>query len=303
MTFPDKYQTRHFDDVGFKERLYPWQQPEEEVRIWQTTDIVYIQVTANFSPVTLELVDEYDNPLIQLPANITLANIYVPGAYIYQFSMSLAGLATGCYRFRLVAGPEGEFQKIYKSGCHFISDEPIASTMLIEYRDDKDYHQDVLFITGIKYQVRMFASFDFLDPGRDDEYMRDQRNNGLLLNSSTKRQWPVHFGNEFGCTDEEIDLLNRIWSCNTVALDDKLFGVTDDSKFEFTVIGEGTEYPKRGVMLVVEEGINRNSSIFAVGIDPTKKIIANINIDNTVFGDTGNSGSANTTPVHNITVE
>lgn len=302
LAFPDKYQTKHFDDFGFKDRLYPWQQPEEEVRIWQTTDIVYIQVTANFSPVVLELVDMDDNPLIQLPANITLANIYVDGAYIYQFSMSLAGLATGCYRFRIIAGPDGEFQKVYRSDKHFISAEPIANTMLIEYQDGKDYHQDVLFVTGIKFQMRMFASFNFLDPGRDDEYMRDQRNNGLLLSSFTKRQWPVQFGNEFGCTDDEIDLLNRIWSCSNVELDNKLFGVTDDSKFEFTAVDE-MYYPKRGVRLLVEEGINRNSSVFSLTLDTTKKIISVINVDNKVFGDMANSGSANTVPVHNITVE
>jgi hypothetical protein len=118
-----------------------------------------------------------------------------------------------------------------------------------------------------------------------------------LLNSRTLRQWPVTFGDERGLPDDIIDLLNRIWSCDNVLIDNKSFGIADDSKFEF--VGE-EGYPMRGVKLTVEEGINRNSKLFTINSDPNKKIITTIIVDAKVFGDTSNQGNNNVVPVINI---
>ncbi|RYY14474.1 MAG: hypothetical protein EOO04_30155 [Chitinophagaceae bacterium] len=299
MAIPPIFQTKHFDDFKFEQRLLPWQEQERYERIWQTTDIVNLQFTASFSPITVQLLDENDDIVLALPALVGLPNIYVPGAYLFSVNMSLATVNTGCYHFRIIAGPAGPTQKTYTSGCHYVSQDPIPQSILIEYFHSM-YHEDVIFETGIKFQCRMFGHIGFLDPGRNDEFFRDQRYNPGLLNSRTVRQWPVFFGNEFGLADDDIDLLNRIWSCDNVFLDNKAFGVSDNSKFEFT---EEEYFPKRGVTITVEEGINRASKIFALNLDTSKKIMASVNVESTVFGDTSNSGSSNTVPVHNITVE
>ncbi len=290
------FQTPHFDDYKFEDRLLPWQGLAEDVRTWQNTDIIHLQFTSSFDPIVVELINEEGEIFITLPALIGLPNKFIPGTFSFQVSMSLAGLSTDCYRLRITAGAAGPFQKVYLSNCQYISDEVIPNTLLIEYWNSR-YHEDVIFETGIKFQMRIYGHLGFLDPGRNDERYRDQRYNPALLNSRTLRQWPVYFGNEHGLSDDVIDLLNRIWSCDNVLIDNKAFGVSDNSKFEFT--GEDY-YPKRGVKMTVEEGINRNSKIFTVETDPTKKMMVNLIVEAKVFGDLSNSGSNNTIPVINV---
>lgn len=300
-TLTTNFNTKHFDDYKFEKRQLPWDSQECWEQVWQTTDIVNLQFASTFNPITVQLLDSDDNIVSQLPSIMGLPNMFLDNTWSFQVSFSLGDLSlqTGCYRFRIIAGPEGEYQKVFTSGCQFISSDKINETFLTEYWNST-YHEDVIFETGIKFQYRSFGHIGFLSPGRNDEFYRDQRYNPTLLSSKTNRQWPVFYGNEYGLPDDAVDLINRIWSCDNVLIDGKSFGVSDNSKLEFT--GEDY-YPKRGVKILVEEGINRNSKIFAIATDPNKKIVANIFVDSRVFGDTSNQGSSNVVPVHNIEVE
>ena len=293
-----KYFTKHFDEWLFMERLNYWQQRESFHRPWQVEDIINLQFESTFDPIIVELLDKYGIPRITLPALTGMPNQYIPGTYSFEVEMSLAGLPTGCYVMRITAG-SGVGQKILRSDVLFVSATPLKYSLCLEYWNSR-YHEDVLFETGIKFQYRTWGNIGFLEPTRRDELYRDQRNNPALLNSKTGRQFPVFFGDHRGCTDDEIDLLNRIWSCDNVLIDNKAYCIADGSKFEFIVVDK---YPKRGVKLTVEEGINRNSRIFAVNTDTTKKIMANIFVDGQVFGDLSNQGSSNAVPVLNILSE
>jgi len=294
----DKYFTKHFDDYEFEDRLLPWQQNEEYEKIWQTDDIINLQFESTFDPISVQLLDNESNIIDTFPALIGLPNKYDPTLYSFEVSISLADLETGCYRLRIIAGSEGPTQRFFRSGCQYVSSTPIENSICIEYWNSR-FHEDVMFESGIKFQYRVYGHFGLLDPARKDELYRDQKYNPALLNSRTSRQFPVYYGNERGLTDDEIDLLNRIWSCDNVLLDNKPFGIADNSKFEFIDAGS-EDYPKRGLKLVVEEGINRNSKIFAVETDTTKKLVTSIMVDAKVFGDTSNQGSSNTVPVLNI---
>lgn len=292
-----KYFTRHFDEWMFTERFLDWQQPEDFAQIWQVDDIIVLQFESTFDPILVKLLDSGGNPVITLPALIGLPNAYYPSTFSFEVAMSLAGLTTGCYYLQVELGSAGPDQKILISTRQFISSEPIRNSIILEYWNSK-FHEDVMFETGVKFQYRMFGHFGFLDPGKKDEFYRDQRYNPALLNSRTLRVFPLYFGDEYGIPDDAIDLLNRIWSCDNVLVDNKPFGAAESSKFEFTEIDSA--YPKRGVKLNVEEGINRNSRVFAITTDTTKKLITTIIVEAKVFGDTSNQGSTNTVPVTNI---
>lgn len=291
-----KYQLKQFDDYKFEDRLLPWQSTEFYEQIWQTDDIINLQFESTFDPIIVSLINDDGGSVITLPALIGLANKFLANTYSFEVAMSLSSVPTGCYRVKIVAGTGGS-QRTYLSGHQYISSTPITNTICLEYFNSR-YHQDVVFETGIKFQYRIFGYLGFLDPGRKDELYRDERWNPALLNSRTTRHFPVFFGNERGITDDEIDLLNRIWSCDNVTIDKKAFGIADNGKFEFT--GE-TDYAKRGLRLLLEEGINRNSKAFAITTDTSKKLVTTIIVDASVFGDTSNQGSANTVPVYNIT--
>ena len=293
----DKYFTKHFDDWMYPERLYDWQSPEDYCQIWQTDDIINLQFESTFDPIIVKLIDSNGVAAITLPALIGLPNIFYPNTWSFEVAMSLAGLPTGCYYLQITAG-SGDNLKTLVSPCQYISDEPIRNSIIMEYWNSR-FHGDVIFESGIQMQFRVHGNIGFLEPGRKDELYKDERYNPTILNSKTFRQWPVNFGDEFGLPDDIVDLLNRIWSCDNVLIDDKPFGITEGGKFEFTDIGN--EYPKRGVRIVVEEGINRHSKIFSVDTDTNKKLTYGIMVDKKVFGDTSNQGSGNTVPV--LTVE
>lgn len=294
----DKYFTKHFDEWQYSERQYEWQQPEDYTQVWQTTDIINLQFESTFDPIIVELVNSNGESVITLPALVGLPNIFYSNTYSFEVAMSLASVTTGCYRLKVTAGSAGPTQKIYLSDRQYISEIPIENTLCLEYYNSR-FHEDVVFETGVKFQYRVFGNIGFLDPGRKDEQYRDERYNPAILSSKTFRQFPVYFGDEFGLPDDVIDLLNRIWSCDNISIDNKPFGISEGGKFEFTEVD--SSYPKRGVKLIVEEGINRHSRIFSIETDTNKKLNYGIMVDKKVFGDTGNQGSGNTVPI--ITVE
>jgi hypothetical protein len=289
-----KYFSRHFEDFLFKERLYEWQQPEDFKQVWQTTDIINLQFESTFDPIIVELVNKYGQPVITLPALIGLPNKFLPNTFSYQVELSLASLQTGCYWIRVTAGT-GNGKKVLMSGAQYVSEEQIANSICLEYWNSR-FHEDVVFETGIKFQVRMPGHFGFLLPGSKTEQFKDELYNPAILSSRSFRQWPLYFGDEFGLPDDIVDLLNRIWTCNNVLVDGKPFGSVD-GRFEFVPVDR---YPKRGVKLNVEEGINRRSKIFAVETDTTKKLMATVIVDAKVFGDISNQGSSNAVPITNI---
>lgn len=293
----DVYQTPHFEDFPLAERLLPWQSPADYAQPWQVDDIIKLQFESTFDPLIVELIDENGGAAITLPALVGLPNRYYPNTYSYEVSMSLASVLTGCYRLRLTAGPSGPTQKTYLSGWLYISEDPIPNTVLIEYWNSR-FYDDVVFETGIKFQMRLPGHFGFLKPGSSEERYKDQRFNPAVLSRRNFRQFDLVLGDEFGLPDEVIDTVNRITGCNNLLIDGKSFAVAEGAAFEFQDV---QNYPKRGVKLVVEEGINRGSKIFGQAIDATKKLNYGIVVDAKVWGDTSNQGSANTVPI--ITIE
>lgn len=289
----DKYFTKHFDDWMFSERQYPWQQREDYVQVWQIDDIINLQFESMFDPIIVTVVDSDGNVVLTLPTLVGLPHKIFPNTWSFEASISLAAFTTGCYKIKILAG-SGPDAKTLISDWQYISEDPLENTILHEY-SNRRFHGDIMFESEIVFQYRVHGNFGFLEPGRKDEQYRDERYNPSILNSKTFRQYPLNYGDEFGLPDDHIDLINRIWSCDSVSLDDKPFAISDGGKLEFTEI-DG-HYPKRGVKLTVEEGVNRHSKILSVNTDTSKKLMFAILVDKKAFGDTGNQGSANTVPV------
>ena len=290
-----KYYTKDFLYFPFKERRAEWQQDSCYCQIWQTDDIVSGQFLATFDPIIIQLVDEYDNVVIDLPTLAGLPNLDYPGYYMYQYSMSLGTLTTGWYRARRTAGT-GSAQRIDYTQLMYISEAQIPNSLLIEYYDTKPFYKDVMFVSGIKFQFRVegWVNFDGLVKARKDEGYRDEKYNPVILNSKTSKQVPTFFGPQDGIPVDFYNLIDEIFGCNTVTIDGVLYGLPEGNKIE--VVRE-ENYRKIGVNALLEYGLNRNSRVFTITGDPNKRLMYAAAVDKKVMGDTSNQGAFNTVPL------
>lgn len=296
LTNSPKYYTKQFDDYLFADRILPWEQAEDYTQIWQKEDIISMQFESNFDPIIVKLLDRFGNAVFTLPAIAGLPNKFEPGTFTFEIQMSLAGIpATGCYFPEILAG-SGSGIELYKGGKQFISREPFDfPNFLIEYWHDR-YHEDVIFETGIHFQKRVPGHFGKLKPGTNNVATRDEYYNNTILSSRTFRQFPLYLCDEFGMPEDEIDNFNRIWTCRNVLVDGTPYGAVDGTFELQEIIG----YPKLGVKMMVEPGINRRSKLFIQNTDTTQRIMSTVMVDPKIFGDTSNQGSSNAVPVNNI---
>lgn len=294
----DEYQTPHFEDFPWDERGHDWLQGGAIKRVWQTTDIIEGQFSAQFDPIIISLLDIHGVAQITLPALIGLPNIYYPNTWSFEYSMSLAGLPTGCYRMKRLSGTGGT-QKTHYTDWMYISADPIPGTLWVKYWHDR-FFKDVIFETGKEFGLRIPGWLDYDRQARKTkkELYRDETYNQTVLNSKSAKNIPVYFGDEFGLPTDLTNILELAWECNHVEIDNKPFAIAEGAEIEFIDI-EG--YRNRGMHTVVEPGINRGSRITTITSDATKKLTYGIMVDKKVFGDTSNQGSGNTVPI--LTVE
>lgn len=285
--------TKHFIDYPFEERGYFFDDKETYCQPWQATDIVSLQLESSFSPLVLQLLNIYDDIIIERSASAIIPHLKIPNLYSYEFTISLAGLPTGCYRFQLVAG-FGIYQRTYRTGLQYIKDGILENTMYFTYCDSKPSHKDIMWITGIKLNLRVPATMGLLEKVRKDEYERNQNNNPNLLNSKSSKQFPLILGRPDGLPEEMINIIDEMWGCDTVIGDNHLLSLTGDAKYEYIKIPRSR---KRYLSTTVEYGLNRNSRVFQTIKDPTKRLITTAMVDPKVWGlQTG----SNTIPVLNI---
>lgn len=129
-----------------------------------------------------------------------------------------------------------------------------------------------------------------LQPGTRDTLYEDQPGNPTVLSSKPFRSFPISIGGARGVPDWVVDKINLIWSCNSVFVDGKSFAKAGDTKLD---LREEKNYPMRGVLLTVREGINRQSKIVEPGLNPNLKLVQLIPIEGTVFGDVALGASSN----------
>lgn len=296
VTSPAAYVNKQFDDYSFQDRGQYWQQYSNYSRVWQTTDIIVLQFESSFDPIIIELLDQNKQSIITLPALVGLPNKYIPTTHSFEIKMSLAGLQTGCYQLRATFGV-GAGQLIMYTDYQYISSVPIPNTILINYYNTR-FFKDIIFETGVQFQMRVQGFIDddnSIRPLKQEVYRNQQYSNQVLSSKST-RNVPVHFGDFYGLPVDVTELLEQIFECNTVTLDGKLYGLADGSKAEYTGV---ENYRLRGLKLMLEPNLNRNSRAYSVTIDTTKQISTVIMVDTQAFGNTRQQGSDNTIPVNN----
>lgn len=289
------YLTKHFDDYLYAEQVaqYPNQEQTKYFQPWQTSDTIYFQYQSNFSPITIELVDYKGKVYVSIALNNSRANIYEPGMYVFQGGMSLTGIPDGCYFLRRLCGDPSINTSI--SGPLSIKAVHTGSKR-VDYSNNR-FHEDVIFETGIVFSIRNYGALWYDSPGAQISAYQDQKLDPYILSSKPFRVFLFSVGDSFGCPVTMLDKYNRIFTCNSVAIDDKPFSCLDNFKINQTS-QDGTLM--QGVNMLLREGINRASKVITTTSNPNKKLNVVYNLETKIFGILNVGGADNTIPIKSV---
>lgn len=294
-----QYLTKHFDDYWNSEQVRNFETQVFYKQKYQTNDTIYLQYESNFAAIQLDVIDCDQVSQIAQVATQVRANLYLPGYFVYENTVSLAPLPAGTYWIKLTLG----------DGSTVMISEPIEvaetwpNTILFEYFNST-FHGDVVYETGIQFGLRCEAIITKLDPGNLRTAYRDQKQNPSILKSVPFREFNLLIGQKLrsgdmiGIPDWVIDKLNWVFSCDNVFLDGKTFAVANDATFEDTEVD--VSYPYRTWSLKIQEGVNRYSKIVNPELNPNKKLIVAGLIDSTLFGDLSENAGSNLVPVETV---
>lgn len=301
------YLTKHIEQFTYFDRRRPWLQNGFFRWVWMTSDIIRQQFTADFSPIIVELCNEYNYPVISLPAQAGLPNKFIPGSYYFKSEMALTGVTTGMYRCRRILGT-GVTQKTEYGPWMYISSVPIKETVLIEYGSTKDFDKDCIFKNFGPFQLRVPAVIDYdrMTRNKKREAYRNQSHTSVILSSKSAPRVPVYFGMNptdkinFGLPSEITDTLELIFELDNVSMDGKPFVLPDDQNFEYI---EQPGFRLRGMTAIMETGLNRYSRVRTIEGDQNKRLLSSITVDAQVFSDVSNAGSSNAVPVDKVIIQ
>lgn len=126
------------------------------------------------------------------------------------------------------------------------------NTRVITYSNSKNDF-GCYFNFGTKFKVRVEIDLTDFEPDNETFSYVDQIHNNQILSGTPFRKWKLSVGRAPGVADYVADLLNRIFVCDTVRIDGKLFCKVQGAKWEPNRV---KGYPMAGWTLEVTEQIN-----------------------------------------------
>jgi len=215
---------KSFDGDFAKNQLQWYQSKRCYFQPFETGDRLRQQVIADTAPEDLKIVDCFTNQVIvSIPFALvpTVVLPETPTFSIYELDYSFAGLAIGRYYASLEDFTSQPFE---------IAAEHINTTLIKYKHSDNDY--DVVFDTGIEFQLRVESLVDYDSPKANRDVYYDQPHNSTQLNSVTFRNFKLYLGFQWGLPQWMFDKVAHILGCDQVTYDDIAYQVAPDAEFE-----------------------------------------------------------------------
>jgi hypothetical protein len=283
---PDRtYESRDIDDFEFFDSIPEWEEQLDYLQPWNNTDTFPIHFMADFGPHNI-LVKDLDGILITtiaVPAISTSQDD--PTLKIFQANVSCSLIGNGEYRFYLESGITDKL--ILQSNRQDICTRHKHS-LLLEYFHYQ-YHEGVVFETGVKFRFRVEGSNKYKTPASIGEDFEDQTLDDLTLDAKAYRIYELIIGDSYGVPPYVIDIVNLIFTCSDVKIDGKGFKKPIDNKWE---PNEQDGYPLKGWKTELRQSVNRNTRIYDNNDPQNSKVSIAINADSKGFGkDTGGTNN------------
>lgn len=290
------YNFKHFDRYWFEEQILSFQQLVQWSQPWQVDDVIRLQFSANYSPIQVDFIDCNGKNVsgMSFASNIIATNYAEPGFQKSEVEMSLDPLAEGYYYLLLTAGSGGSEKKYISERIYVL--EKHENTLLLQYKNSRN-KSDIAFDSGIEFNLRVPAVLQDFSPGSDDVVYKDQSRNITTLSSIPFRNFKMIIGDARGLPDYMADKINRLFGCNSILIDNKVFARAEGAKMERN--GDRL-YPMAGWTLDIVEGLNRTGTRFSSDGQGEDELSIAYDIETKMFGAFNAPASSNVVRVYKI---
>ncbi|UXO94058.1 hypothetical protein Pan5_16 [Pseudanabaena phage Pan5] len=239
-----RYKTKRFDRYRYQDTVKEWMEQRNWFQPWTTADSVTIQLQSNFAPFALTVIDSCTGAtMLSTTIDYVATSIEASGLKVYQKTISLAGLPSGSYYFRLRCG--SPVLITYVSEAFVIGTWP--DSILLEYsHNENDY--DVIWETGIVMNYRVPGGFREYQPGNESTVFVDQDQDLIQLSARTFHTERLIIGTSEGVPDWVAERVNKIFQCATVLADGLQYVRNDGATLEAS---REDDYPLVGWSLEV----------------------------------------------------
>lgn len=279
----------HFDEDWFINTISPYDEKVTYYQKWQQTDTIAVQLKATFAPVQIQLITCDQTVVKTVIGEKKTTDIVGQLWSIYETSVQLADVPEGIYYALLSVGYDDFVQQ-------FIS-EPIEvrlkheNTMLFQYTHATNQY-GIIFDTGYKPSFRCEATVNEFLPGADETVYVDQIYDTTLLSSTPFRNFKLTIGDVYGVPDWVVDMLNRIYACDTVIADKKQYARPEGTKMEKAT---RAGYPLLLWQMDLRESQNDYENNYDADFDAKSMVAYNIQTD--AFGTFNNQVPNNTVQI------
>lgn len=279
-----QFNSKHLNDVPFEQQLFPWQQRTSFTQVWQLNDSIKLQFRTDLGPVLWKLFDASTDQLIEQDSfDQILENADSPGEFIYEADIALSIYDPGCYYFEIDFG-DGVFilvsEKLEFSNL-------IENTLLLQY-SNSSFRDDVIFETGIVFQMRVKGNLQYKTPASKDVVYEDQVLNETIVDSKVFDLWELQLSDERGIPNWLIRKLNGVFACDTLIIDGRTFTKSEGAKLEET---KQDRYPMRGWKIELREQLNRRAKYFSTDGSTNQGFSMILNTDSKGFVEEETGGS------------
>lgn len=258
--FP-KYLSRHFDDFFFMETIKPYEQRVQFAQPWMNVDTIFLQFRSSYDPMKITLLNYDEREFLSEYLTQGAADVDDASMHIYEAAIPLSGYTEDIYFLRLDCGdPDGvgNFPLTLISEPLHIS-QIQKETLLLSYRHF-EFKGNVVFETGIPFNLRLKAALRFKAPLSKDTFFEDQPLGMSMLESKPYRLYNLSIGGAKGIPDYMADMVNRILGCSELYIDGKPYAKSDGSKMEEST---APGYPMRGWNVDIREAENVSALTFS----------------------------------------
>lgn len=280
-----RYRSKDFIDFDFPDTILPWEQMTSYCQIWQKSDTIFDQLQTNVGPVAFILKDcKTDLVVDTLLYTQGAESVNEPGLFIYEISVPLSGYPVGCYYVEVTFGAAPVIFTLRTGELDLQTEH--ENSLLSEFQHF-EFREDVIFETGILYQLRILGTNRYQKTANKSTTYEDQILNMTALRNVSFRTWKLVIGQSKGIPDWLADKIGRVIGCSTLLIDGKAFTKPQDAELEAI---QDDYYPMKGWSVDLRERYNRAARHYEneVPLDGVVEIM--INVDSKGFGNS-NSGS------------